>query len=206
MEESLADVDGLSSTPPRLTRAAVAAVSLATKALQYLVAHEGETGEESWSAPRWRGGDKELLAGLVAGALLVGCKLPGKSAEEGRHGCTRLRTGMLALAAVGGDAWDEASERDEVVIGAGVTVKAMKNAEDLKRPRAKLTVEARAMCSWALNQPEVLNATSSNALCKTLKKFGKLGIKDKVVQTHYKSVMGEKEWKIHYGWAESSKK
>ena len=186
------------TTVPKLTLAAVAAVSLALRVLDFT----SESQDSTWGGGGRQRGDDELLEGILGGALQVGCALGADPAER-RNKCIRLRLGMLALAACGGESWKEACARDEVFIVGGATAKAMTNADYNKVPRGMLSADQRALCSWAMEQPEVRDArTSAKKLFKTLKRFKDMSLRDKEVQTHYKSVLSTKEWERDYGWTE----
>ena len=57
------------------------------------------------------------------------------------------------------------------------------------------SIDARLMCSWALEQPEVLEARDAKSLCSKLREFMKLNVfSSEVVQAHYRKCMSDEEW------------
>jgi hypothetical protein len=63
-------------------------------------------------------------------------------------------------------------------------------------------VELRALCSWALEQPAVLEGSDNKALTSKLREFLSLNVfTSEVVQTHYRKCMSDEDWQTN--WASS---
>ena len=204
-----------SGARPVLTMAATAAVSLALDSLSYLHEHEGD---RDGYLSRWEDGDAHMLEQIVGGCLQVGVARMGPlSAEQKWRRTVLLRTRLLQLGAgrndeaddaegSGYDArhWGEVSARGTVRLGATASADSTALPASTGAPRVPKVpdIGSRALCSWALEQRAVLEATDATALCEQLRKFLSWNVfSSEVVQTHYRKCMSAEEWQKQ--WASS---
>ena len=100
------------------------------------------------------------------------------------------------------ESWQQVCARDEVRFGGRSSLRALLSSTGAKRVLGVRRIEERALCSWALEQPAVLETRDAGALCAKLREFMALNVfSSKLVQAHYRKCMSDDEWQRE--WAGS---
>ena len=118
-----------------------------------------------------------------------------------------MRTALFELGAgrSASGSWETVCARDAVRFGASSTAPlstALRASNGAPRAPKAPAIKSRALCSWALDQRDVLEARDARSLCAHLLKFMRLNVfSSDLVQQHYRKCMSADEWQRE--WAGS---